>query len=340
MITSEKELEQARKQAERLETLILEIRKTLPARKGLTDEMVRGYESRLRSIRLDIDTFLGVGDPRQVDLILRVASPDIGTDGAPSTILVDTLEKFRKAIASSYSQFARGGVRGAGRPPEELRVASEPRVLWLAPGSLRIGLDLPPSYHQRSVLSWSAEPSDKSVKSPIQDSITLLLIAASWAASEESLDRIEQAIPDPSTRKVVLEQVRQLSPTPKGRITSLVIEGDPKIVAHPIVLTNSTRVRAREGAYPGSTTQEFEDTGILRKVTVDTEKAEHFFELRERPRGRPTVRGDFPEDLRVRVFHAIHGKYRVRVRGILETKVGQQTKQTLHLEDFVGDSGD
>jgi hypothetical protein len=340
MITSEKQLEQARKQAERLETLILEIRRTLPERKELTEEMVRGYESRLRSIRLDIDTFLGVGSPRQVDLVLRVVSPDIGSDGAPSTILVDTLEKFRKAVATSYSQIVRGGQRGAGRPPEELRVASEPRVLWLAPGSLRIGLDLPPSFHQRSVLSWSSDLADRSVKSPIQDSIAFLLIAASWAASEEPVEKIEEAIPNPGTRKVVLEQVRQLSPTPKGRVSSLVIEGDPKIVARQIVLTNSSRVRAREGAYPGSSTQEFEDTGILRKVTVDTEKAEHFFELRERPRGRPPVRGDFPEDLRVRVFHAIHGKYRVTVRGILETKVGRQTKQTLHLEDFVSESGE
>jgi hypothetical protein len=340
MITSESELEQARRQAERLETLILEIRRTLPARQQLTDEMVHGYESRLRSIRLDIDSFLGVGDLRQADLILRVASPDIGTDGAPSTILVDTLEKFRKAIASSYSQLARGGLRGAGRPPDELRVASEPRVLWLAPGSLRIGLDLPPSFHQRSVLSWSSDVADRSVKSPIQNSIAFLLAAAWWASSEEPIEKLEETIPDSGTRKVVLEQVRQLSPTPKGRVSSLEIEGDPRIVTHPILLTNSARLRAREGAYPGSTTQEFEDTGILRKVTVDTDRAEHFFELRERPRGRLPVRGDFPEDLRVRVFHAIHGKYRVRVRGILETKVGRQTKQTLHLEDFVGESAE
>ena len=106
------------------------------------------------------------------------------------------------------------------------------------------------------------------------------------------------------------------------------------MVISPILLTSDSRIRARQGAYPGANTQEFEDLGTLRRVSVDLDKDEHLFELRGRPESRPAIKGDFPEELRARVFDAIHRKYRVKARGILETRVGQHAREILHLEEF------
>jgi hypothetical protein len=334
MISSPAELEEARNQALRLEQIIQGLRSELAGRDELFDEMVGAYATRLRQLRFDIDAYLGVRMPKDADLVLRVDSPDINLEGAPSTILVDALERLRKAIANSFMRISAGEAKGPGRPTDELRIMSEPRVLWLAPGSLRIGVDLPASYHRQTMESWAPGAPETLPESPIKRSVSLLLAAAAWAASTQPVEAIEVAIPEAAVRKVILEQVRQLSPTPKGRISSIAIEGDRSLVESPIVLTNVSRSRAREGAYPDSGTKEFEDTGVLRRVAVDLDKDEHFFELRDRPNRAQPIKGDFPEELRARVFDAIHRQYRVHVRGILETKVGQQAKSVLHLEDF------
>lgn len=334
MITSPDQLEVSRQQARELEEIIKDIRGSLGERTDLADEMVAGYASRLRKLRLDMDTYIGVGGPSETDLVVRVESPDISSEGAPSTILVDTLERLRKALSSSYIRVSGGQARGPGRTSDEIRVASEPRVVWLGPGSLRIGVDLPASFHLKSVEKWMADPSAAEFQSPIQKSVAFLLAAASWASSDQPVDAIETTIPDSGIRKVILEQVRQLSPTPRGRVSALSIEGDPAVVIRPILLTSDSRIRARQGAYPGENTQEFEDLGTLRRVSVDLDKDEHLFELRGRPDSRPPIKGDFPEELRARVFDAIHRKYRVKARGILETRVGQHAREILHLEEF------
>jgi len=334
MIKNRTELTLAQEQSERLEAAILEIRTSLAGRPEISNEMASSYESQLRAIRLDIDSFLGVKAPSGADLILRVESPDIGSDGAPTSILVETLETFRKAIAATLVGVRTGRAKTQGRPPAELRVASDPKVLWLAPGSLRIGVDLPSGYHQTSVLAYDETGSMTRAQTPIQQSVALLLKAAEWASSDLPVAELDKEIEKPAVRKAVLEQVRKLSPSPMGRVTALTIEGSPSILRQPIRLTESSRDRAREAAYQGSQTRDFEDTGTLKRVHVDIDTAQHSFDLRERPRGQPDIRGDFPEELRVRIFHAIQNQYRVRVRGILETKPGSPGKQVLHLEDF------
>jgi hypothetical protein len=334
MLNRKEQLTRSIEQAERLEHVILAVRERYAEMPEHGKVLVEPYRTLLASVRAEIDSCLELGAFPTADLVIRVESPQIGKDGAPSQILVDQLVNLRKALASTFVLVSRLPWAGKGRYSQELRGASDVTVLGIAPGSVRIGIDLPTLYHKQTLDPWVAEPGAEPQISPAKEVVNFLMRAAEWAASDGTTEELEREIPDPRVRKTVLAQVRKLSPSPKGGITSVHIEGGLALGHRSVHLTPTAGERAREGEFPGKRTQEFEDSGVLKKLSLDDDKDVRRFELRERPSGKPNIRGDFPGELRHRVLEVMKHHNRVRVRGILEISSGARETSTLHLEDF------
>ncbi len=324
-------------QAERLERVILAIRERYSEMPDHANALVEPYRTLLASVRSEIDTCLDLRAFPAADLVIRVESPRIGASGTPSQILVDTLQNLRKALASTFVLVSPSAYTGAGRYTQSVRGASDVTVLGIAPGSVKIGIDLPTMFHTETLDSWNTGPEGKPQLSPAREVVNYLMRAAEWAASDRPTAELEREIPDPKIRRAVLAQVRRLGPTIRGGINAVHIEGGATLGHKMVHLTPAATERAREGAYPGKLTREFEDSGILKKIALDLDKDVRQFELRERPDGKPNVRGDFPDELRARVLDVMKLGYRVRVRGILETSSGTKVTSTLHIEDFERD---
>ncbi|HTT34371.1 MAG TPA: hypothetical protein VMH78_00670, partial [Thermoplasmata archaeon] len=316
MAATEDSLEVLKRQEQRLEKAISALRRAHHDEQEYANELIAPYASLLISVRADIDHLLGVGPIAGADIEIRVESPEIGREGAPSGILTETLDRLRKALAGTYAAVGKFRWSGRGRYTEEIRRAADIRVLALVPGSLRLGIDLPEPFHRRTMDNFGPRPSP----TPGRAALAALLAASKWAASDSPPEALSDAIPDPTTRKSVLEQVRRLSPSPKGKITTLEISGVSMQIGDSAKLTHAARSRARVAAYPGGGTQEFDDVGQLRALNVDLDEGRRVFVLRKRSGDRPSIRGDFPPELAHEVLDAIKHGYRVRVGGILETK--------------------
>jgi hypothetical protein len=330
-------LARATEQAERLEKTILSIQQKYAEDPEAASAMVGPYRSMLESVRAEIDSCLGLKGFPNADLVLKVESSKIGPEGAPSQLLVDTLESFRKALASTFVRVSGAPWAGQGRYSGIVRGASNVTVLGLARGSVRIAVDLPPLFHRQTLDAWVTEEGAKPQRSPVRAAVDYLLQGAEWAASDRPEEELERVIPDAAVRKEVMTQVRNMSPSPKGDIEALEIEGGSVLGRRTVRLTRQASDRARTAEYPGKRTRVFEDSGILKRITVDLDRPIHDFELRERPGGVANLRGDFPDELRQRVLDMMKLGRKVRVRGILEETPGNPSRTVLHLEDFEGE---
>lgn len=334
MMNRTEQLARSTEQAERLEKVILSIREKYAKDPETASAMIGPYQSMLASVRSEIDACLGLEGFPSADLVLKVESPKIGPEGAPSQLIVQTLDTLRKALASTFIRVSKTPWAGQGRYTGMVREASDVTVLGLARGSVRIAVDLPPLFHKQTLDTWVTKEGAIPQRSPARAAVDYLLSGAEWASSDRSIEALETVIPDAVVRKEVMTQVRKLSPPPKGDIETLEIEGGRILGRKTVRLTRAASARAMSAEYPGKRTRVFEDTGILRKITVDLDQPLHEFELRLRPGGEPNLRGDFPDELRRRVLDAMDSGRRVRVHGILEETPGSPSKTMLHLEDF------
>lgn len=327
----------ATEQAERLEKVILSIQEKYVDDPEAASAMIGPYRSMLTSVRAEIDSCLGLEGFPNADLVLTVKSSKIGPEGAPSQLLVDTLVTFRKALASTFARVSKVPWAGQGRYSGIVRGASDVTVLGLARGSVRIAVDLPPLFHKQTLDAWVTEEGAKPQLSPVRAAVDYLLQGAEWAASDRPVEELERVIPDSAVRKEVMAQIRNMSPSPKGDIEALEIEGGSVLGRRAARLTRQASDRARTAEYPGKRTRAFEDSGILKRITVDLDKPIHDFELRDRPGDAANLRGDFPDELRQRVLDVMKLGRRVRVRGVLEETPGSPARTALHLEDFERD---
>jgi hypothetical protein len=322
-------VESSRRRARELEDAISYLMSSYAQYPEYAAELSAPYVEELFHERARVDEVLGIPQLAAADAVMHIRTRE-ATAGAPrASVVVDAISNLRTALIGITISL-RGQYRaGPGRLPEQLRRATDFRIVGLAAGSVKIGIAFESRTRQTQLTDIKEEGS---LTSDVRSATQLLWSTAAILTTGSG--EVSAHIPNERTRTTVLRELSRLSPSPRGKVSSITLEGVPAMVEGPATLTAETGKRALKILYPGSDSEPFDDVGTLRAIEVDRDKRKHLFVLRGRPAGRPEVEGDFQETLRFAVMQAVDKEHQVRVRGVLERPKGRGGKAVVHIDSL------
>jgi hypothetical protein len=312
MIRSDDELRQALEQMERLYRVLASSRREVEGdNPGLFAVMAEGPRDLLHQIQEQVDAYVGLAQLRdqEADLWLRIHGPEIVWDDAPTSVLTAFVDALRKGV-QMVAEFIDTGTLTT-RPTNELKHACDLRLVGLASGSVQVGLRLP--------ATAAAQAKRAIVEAALDD----YLDVAAWAAGAQ--DRaIDEQVPDPQRRKVLLNAVKPLLPPKCGGVDFVELRG--RRVRHgELRLTRHTHQRL-DDALDRLVVDRIETrTGVLREIDLD----ERTFLLRH---------GDAPEQIRCsfpdELYEAAKAAFDrpVRVSGVMRAPGGRRGATLLDVE--------
>ena len=256
-ITSRDEMEQAFEQLERLYQSLAALRRQIePANPRNFAVLAEGHLEHIRRLRRELDEYAGVMalDEQAAPLWLRVVGPEIEWPAAPTSVLTAILDAFRKGVQSVAELILTGEL--TTRPTAELKRATDFRVVAMAPGSLRVGVQLP--FEEGKVA--------EAVSLALGD----YLKTAAWVASDRPDEELHAQVPDERRRR--LTEISRLAPRERGQVEEVELVGSllqSERILGPITLARKNRRRINEtlDKIPEQRIETY--TGDLREIDLD-----------------------------------------------------------------------
>jgi hypothetical protein len=165
-------------------------------------------------------------------------------------------DAFRKGVQSVAELILTGEL--TTRPTAELKRATDFRVVAMAPGSLRVGVQLP--FEEGNVA--------EAVSLALGD----YLKTAAWVASDRPDDELHAQVPDERRRRLLLTELSRLAPRERGQVEEVELVGSllqSERILGPITLGRKNRRRINEtlDKIPEQRIETY--TGDLREIDLD-----------------------------------------------------------------------
>ena len=331
MIRSNSEFEITRRRAAVLEDTIEGLKQEYGNHPEYFEALAAPFRNELLGLRRQIDEYVGMTELPSSDVVLRIEGEGIREGAALGSILAERLVALRKAVVSIAEALAQGHPREAGRPLEDIAQLADFSVVGLAAGSLKLAVDFPTSVRQERLEGAEAPATPRSY---VRKAVELLIEGGEWVSSAEPTSELPADLAASPAFDALMLKLRQLSPSPKGKLSRVWIEGRDISPGKAAVLTRDSRARAIQVLRKAEGAIEFEDVGKLRAMRFDADREIRDLVLRERTGGKEELDCDFEDALRPDVFRAVLTESRVRVRGILRTIVGPPKKSVLSIEEL------
>jgi hypothetical protein len=285
MMTNDDQLQQAVEQLGRMYRAMAALRaEVLPVNARLFALMAEGPVDEVCRLQAQIDAYTGreAAEEYDADVWLRLHGRDIAWPEVPTSMLMATLEAFRKGVQMVAQLISTGQV--TTRPRRELRRACDMRVVAFRPGSLRVGLRLPDESDDGFIIS-----SEKSLGH--QALVTYLSVAASVSSEGDLLDPTQQ-IEHAQKRRLLLNALKPLVPRPRGDVEEVEISGRLVPDGRTIRLTRAVYHRLVQVLHQPAAEEVETYVGHLREIDLD----HRTFTLRD-VNEVSTIRCTFPDDL-------------------------------------------
>lgn len=211
-ISSRDQMQQALEQLGRLYQSLAALRREIePLNPRNFAVLAEGHLFEIRRLQHELDEYAGAVavDEHAAPLWLKVVGREIEWPSAPTSVLTAILDAFRKGVQSVAELILTGEL--TTRPTGELKRSADFRVVALAPGSLRVGVQLPPEEGEAGT----------AVSRALGD----YLRAAAWVSSEQSGEDLEQHVPDPRERRLLLTELARLVPRERGQVEEIELSG-------------------------------------------------------------------------------------------------------------------
>src|SRR5438552_10717954 len=218
MIQNDEQLNQTRVAIAHLEAAVASLkREVLPLNPARIAIMAKPAVDQIRELRSGVEEYVGVTSAlsQEAELWMRIEGPEIEIGDTPTSVVTALLDILRRGV-QSVAEFLQRGAVGT-RPTASMKEACDLRIVGWMPGSVQVGLRLP---------EIPAERPD--VASPVEqarEALSLYLKAASWVASDDDPTELERAIPDAERRRLLLNQISQLVPRPRGAAERIELSG-------------------------------------------------------------------------------------------------------------------
>jgi len=304
MIQNEPQYRQARQALEHLETALAALRRRVePANPELFKAMAQSYLSEIESIRREIDVFIGVANAEEARapfwMILqgeRLSASDIS-----SQLLSEWLAKIRRAL-QNIGEYINTGKVLSGRPSIELNELTDPRIVALQHGSIKIGIRLPPPKAQTELFAENSQMPE----SLGQKALKRFLDVVVWIDSSKREFPRDQ-FPDSTEAIILVNQVSSLVPSRKGIVQTVRFSG--ALVPSPtgLYISHEALPRLRQVATTLIKTHNDHVEGVIREIDLDAQR----IILRERGPERPDIKCYLPDELVEQVENLLDKHVRV-----------------------------
>lgn len=309
MIENAAQLAQSRGVLASIEEALAALRTRIePSNAELFKAMSEDYVDDILRIRGEIDAFTGLSSValERAPLWLVLEGEALEATAVSTRLLSDWLSKLRKAIQNVTEYLQTGHIRIGGRPAADLVNATDPQLVAIASGSIRIGLRLPAFIVQADAFDTEASATRGSPRRAVER----LLEMALWVQSGE-LDLPRDAFPDNDEATVIANQLSDLLPSPRGVVRIVKFEGALVPDAEPVRLRAENRGKLRGLIQLLSVVTEEETIGLVREIDLDAQR----IILRERGPGAPDMKCFIPEHLMDTAERALDRL--VRVKGLV-----------------------
>jgi hypothetical protein len=230
----------------------------LPGRPEEYEAFSEAYIDYVYKLRHEIDEYIGLQSAEEsaMPLWIRLRGPRI-SDRVPMSVLSDFLKDLRYGVyqVSKYDMMTSKS-EDRRLKDSELRRLTNAKVK-IMPGSLKIGLAFPPG--QMLV-------DGKTVEDYPGDAMKKILAGASWSA-DPGTEGIEDLLPNPVERHLVLTHVEKLSRTRGGEISSIEFRG--KQLRKSFELTNESARVVKKAMMKELPPELATFEGIVREVDLD-----------------------------------------------------------------------
>lgn len=291
MIQTPEQLEQARMTLARIEAALLALRERVAgSNRALFEAMGQDYVASIQGIRDDIDRYLGFQQIQEAatPLWMVLEGERLDSQAVSSRLLADWLGRLRKAVYNVASYLERGQVRVVGRPDARLLAATDPYVLAVRPGSIRIGVRLPPTEVQ---LEMFPKLDEAGVPAPTR-ALERLLAMVGWGASG-SVDPPLALFPNTDEASVLARHAATLAPSRRGDVKAVTLSGSLVPETHPLRMEADAQDRLRGLSRMLRHATRETIIGQLREIDLDARR----IILRERGPGEPDVKCLLPTEL-------------------------------------------
>lgn len=290
MINNFDQYEQAVAAVHKLETALSSLRSRIePVNPELFKAMAQSYLKEIKEIRLEIDEYIGlnVASEYGAPLWFALFGENLSVQEISTRLLADWLSKFRRAL-QNVSEFLETGKIISGRPSMRLLDKTDPKIVSLQPGSIKIGLKLPVPEEQWNLFLDNSNPS----KPLSHKALDRLLQLVAWIDSEEDSFSYDQ-FPDENETIVLVNQILSLVPSNRSSVNRISFSGELVPSSKSLYLTVRSREKVNKLLAELSTTYEDSVEGVIREIDLDAQR----IILRERGADAPDVKCYLPDEL-------------------------------------------
>jgi len=280
---------------------------------GLLAEGTLEHLRRLESTVMELGGRLAA-EEAEAPVWLRIQGPEVSWPEAPSSILATFLANFRKGVQAATEWSLNKGL--STRPTKAIKQACDLRVMSLQPGSVQVGIRLPdpPRGTER----------DPELEQAAESSLRHYLTVASWAGSGADLSQLDEGVPDPELRRLLLTEVKRFIPRPRGDVDVVELSGR-LLQGRRTRLTREAHTRIDKAIDTSRRVVPERYVGELREIDLDrlTFRLRHLEGTGEgsAPFEIPC---EFPEELRASAVEALDR--RVEIAGERPASVGRASR--------------
>ena len=286
----------------RLERALLAMRESAVGSPDVLDAIALVQYQEILRLRSELDAAMGFAEETS-DLVVSLQGPRVGLGAAPVSVIAKTLYNVRGAVQTVSSYLTTGQWVSRGRFSEVVSRSTDFQFVGTASGSVRIRLNLPES---TSLFSGDE-------REVVERSVGLILQTVEWVSSGDHIDMLEQSIDDERLMRLLLTQIRRVTPTRNGTVDRTEFSGRLASTEGRYILSRRSASRIRDALSKASVrSARVTEEGELRSVDVDS----GIFDLRQRPDGKPDLTCHFPRDILPQAIDFLVGGATVVVEGV------------------------
>ena len=290
MIESEEQYQQSFTVLQRLEAALASLRRRVePINPELFQAMAQTYIDEISEIRNEIDEYIGVNAAMETRAPLWFSLEGLGLKSSEisARLLVNWLSKFRIAV-QNIAEYIENKQLISGRPSAELLAKTDPKLVTIRSGSIKLGIKFPNSYTQGELF----QANDNFPMSLPHKAVDRLLQLVAWTDSGQN-ELPSDLFPDDTETTILANQIISLVPSRRSAVKTLRFSG--ALVPHPTSLYINLEIRPKLQRIIDELTVINEDSveGVIREIDLDAQR----IILRERGPSAPDLKCYLPDDL-------------------------------------------